>query len=128
MIDTGFAIRNNNDHVLSFDGRMLAISDQSQDEGRSTVYTLPTTGGTPKRITPKTPSYLHGWSPDGKWLVYTGGRDGEFDIYKIGVGRQRRGSPAHRLQGPRRRPRVQPGRQVRLLQLGRAAGRCSSGA
>jgi Tol biopolymer transport system component len=29
-------------------------------------------GGTPKRITPQTPSYLHGWSPDGKWLVYTG--------------------------------------------------------
>jgi WD40 repeat protein/regulation of enolase protein 1 (concanavalin A-like superfamily) len=83
VIDSGFAIRNNNDHVLSFDGRMLAISDQSQDEGRSTVYTLPTAGGTPRRITPKTPSYLHGWSPDGKWLVYTGGRDGEFDIYKI---------------------------------------------
>ena len=83
VIDSGFAIRNNNDHVLSFDGRMLAISDQSQDEGRSTVYTLPTTGGTPRRITPKTPSYLHGWSPDAKHLVYTGGRDGEFDIYKI---------------------------------------------
>ena len=82
VIDTGFAIRNNNDHVLSFDGRMLAISDQSQDEGRSTVYTLPTAGGTPRRITPLTPSYLHGWSPDGKWLVYTGGRNGEFDIYK----------------------------------------------
>ena len=59
-----------------------AISDQSQDEGRSTVYTLPTAGGAPRRITPLTPSYLHGWSPDGKWLVYTGGRNGEFDIYK----------------------------------------------
>ena len=75
VIDTGFAIRNNNDHVLSFDGRMLAISDQSQDERRSTIYTLPASGGTPKRITPLTPSYLHGWSPDGKWLVYTGGRE-----------------------------------------------------
>ena len=83
VIDTGFAIRNNNDHVLSFDGRMLAISDQSQDERRSTIYTLPASGGTPKRITPLTPSYLHGWSPDGKWLTYTGGRNGEFDIYKI---------------------------------------------
>ena len=39
-------------------------------------------GGTPKLITPLTPSYLHGWSPDGKWLVYTGGRKDEFDIYK----------------------------------------------
>jgi Tol biopolymer transport system component len=62
---------------------MLGISDQSTDEGRSTIFTLPATGGTPRRITPKTPSYLHGWSPDGKYLVYTGGRDGEFDIYRI---------------------------------------------
>jgi Tol biopolymer transport system component len=82
-IDTGFANRNNNDHVLSFDGTMLGISDQSTDEGRSTIFTLPAGGGTPKRITPLTPSYLHGWSPDAKFLVYTGGRSGEFDIYQI---------------------------------------------
>ncbi len=81
ILDTGFAIRNNNDHVLSFDGRMLGISDQSQEERRSTVYVLASSGGAPKKITPLTPSYLHGWSPDGKTLVYTGGRDGEFDIY-----------------------------------------------
>jgi TolB protein len=93
LIDTGFANRNNNDHVLSFDGAMMGISDQSTNEGRSTIFTLPTTGGTPRRITPLTPSYLHGWSPDGKHLVYTGGRNPsgtapastglEFDIYKI---------------------------------------------
>jgi TolB protein len=83
VIETGFAVRNNNDHVLSFDGTMLGISDQSTDEGRSTIFTLPAAGGTPKRITPLTPSYLHGWSPDGKFLVYTGGRGGEFDIYRI---------------------------------------------
>ena len=82
-IDTGFAIRNNNDHVLSFDGTMLGISDQSTDQNQSTIFTLPVGGGTPKRITPLTPSYLHGWSPDAKWLVYTGGRGGEFDIYRI---------------------------------------------
>lgn len=83
LIDTGFAIRNNNDHVLSFDGTRLGISDQSTDEGRSTIFTLPVGGGTPQRRTRLTPSYLHGWSPDGKWLVYTGGRGGEYDIYKI---------------------------------------------
>jgi TolB protein len=82
-IDTGFANRNNNDHVLSFDGTRLGISDQSQDDHQSTIYTLPAGGGTPKRITPKAPSYLHGWSPDAKHLVYTGGRDDEYDIYKI---------------------------------------------
>jgi len=80
-IDTGTSNRNNNDHVLSFDGTMLGISDQSA--GQSAIYTVPAVGGTPKRITPLTPSYLHGWSPDGKRLVYTGGRNGEFDIYTI---------------------------------------------
>ena len=69
LIDTGFAIKNNNDHVLSFDGAMLGISDQTGPSGQSAVCTLPVGGGTPKRITPLTPSYLHGWSPDGKWLV-----------------------------------------------------------
>lgn len=81
LINTGFANRLNNDHVLSFDGRMIAISDQTR--GQSTVYTLPATGGAPKQITTKSPSYLHSWSPDGKWLVYTGGRDNEYDIFKI---------------------------------------------
>ena len=81
VIDTGTNNRNNNDHVLSFDGTILGISDQSA--GQSAIYTVPSSGGTPKRITPLTPSYLHGWSPDGKRLVYTGGRNGEFDIYTI---------------------------------------------
>jgi len=83
QIDTATNIRNNNDHVLSFDGATLAISDQSADGGRSLIYTVPLAGGVPKRITPVGPSYLHGWSPDGKWLVYTGGRNDEYDIYKI---------------------------------------------
>jgi TolB protein len=82
-IDTGFAVRNNNDHVLSFDGTMLAISDQSQADRRSTVYTVPVGGGTPRKITTLTPSYLHGWSPDARYLVFTGGRNDEFDIYRI---------------------------------------------
>jgi TolB protein len=81
LIDTGTSNRNNNDHVLSFDGTMLGISDQSA--GQSAVYTVPVTGGVPKRITPLTPSYLHSWSPDGNSLIYTGGRNGEFDIYSI---------------------------------------------
>jgi TolB protein len=85
-INTGFARRNNNDHVLSFDGRMLGISNHADDNGgASVVYTLPATGGTPRRVTARAPSYLHGWSPDGRWLVYTGQRDNEFDVYKISV-------------------------------------------
>ncbi len=83
VIDTGTNIRNNNDHVLSFDGTMLGISDQSLQGVGSTIYTVPIGGGAPKRITTLAPSYLHGWSPDARWLVYTGGRNGEFDIYRI---------------------------------------------
>jgi hypothetical protein len=83
LIDTGTNNRNNNDHVLSFDGTMLGISDQSLQGTGSTIYTVPVGGGTPKRITTLAPSYLHGWSPDGKFLIYTGGRSGEFDIYRI---------------------------------------------
>jgi regulation of enolase protein 1 (concanavalin A-like superfamily) len=84
LLDTGPCVRNNNDHVLSFDGTLLGISDQSDVHGgQSRVFTLPVTGGIPKAITPLTPSYFHGWSPDGKFLVYTGGRNGKFDIYKI---------------------------------------------
>jgi TolB protein len=83
-VNTGFATRNNNDHVLSFDGRMLGISNHVPEEGgASIVYTLPAAGGTPTRVTAKGPSYLHGWSPDGRWLVYTGQRNDEFDVYKV---------------------------------------------
>jgi len=88
VINTGFATRNNNDHVLSFDGRRMGISHHAvEDSGASVIYTLPATGGTPKRVTPKGkgPSYLHGWSPDGRWLVYTGIRGDQLDVYKIPV-------------------------------------------
>jgi len=85
-INTGTVTSNNNDHVISFDGRMLAISSSSAaDSGNSIVYTVPLTGATPTRVTGRGPSYLHGWSPDGKQLVYVGQRGGEFDIYRIAV-------------------------------------------
>ena len=82
-VDTGFAVRCNNDHGISPDGKLLAISDQSQADHQSTIYILPITGGTPRRVTQKSPSYWHGWSPDGKTLAYPGQRNGEFDIYTI---------------------------------------------
>jgi TolB protein len=83
LIDTGDVIRNNNDHVLSFDGRRLAISSHSSEDGHSMIYTVPVQGGNPKQITGMGPSYLHGWSPDGKFLVFTGLRNGDYDIYRI---------------------------------------------
>jgi TolB protein len=84
-IDTGFATRCNNDHGVSPDGTLLAISDQSQGKRQSLIYTLPITGGTPRLVTQAGPSYWHGWSPDGKTLAFCGQRDGLFDIYTIAV-------------------------------------------
>ena len=86
VIDTGFANRNNNDHGVSPDGTMLAISDQSQENRRSIIYTVPIGGGTPARITKNSPSYWHGWSPDGKTLAFVGDRNGNLDIYTIPAG------------------------------------------
>jgi len=78
-IDTGSQVHCNNDHTLSFDGTMLGISSGSP----SIVYTVPIGGGVPRQITPTGPSYLHGWSPDGKFLLFTGERNHEFDIYRV---------------------------------------------
>ena len=84
VINTGFATRNNNDHVLSADGKTLGISHHTpEDSGASIVYTVALAGGTPTRVTARGPSYLHGFSPDGRWMVYTGQRHGELDVYKI---------------------------------------------
>lgn len=87
-VNTGFADRNNNDHGISFDGKMLAISHhrEGQPGGGSTIYVLPLGGGTPKQVTELTPSYWHGWAPGGKEVVYTAQRNGKtYDIYKINI-------------------------------------------
>ncbi len=82
-VDLGFANRCNNDHGISPDGSTLAISDQTQGDHRSRIYTVPIGGGTPTLVTPNAPSYWHGWSPDGKTLAFCAQRDGVFDVYTI---------------------------------------------
>ena len=83
VLDTGFATRCNNDHLISPDGTQFGISDNSQEDHKSFVYIVPIAGGAPRRITQKSPSYLHGWSPDSKTLAFVGERNGDFDIYAI---------------------------------------------
>ncbi len=87
MLNTGNAKRNNNDHVISFDGKWLGISSHRDGMagGGSTVYVLPLTGGEPTMVTDSTPSYLHGWTPNGKEVVYTAQRlssNPAYNIYK----------------------------------------------
>jgi len=85
-INTGEVVNNNNDHGLSFDGKMLAMSSSTKlADGRSgsMVYTVPVEGGIPKAITKNVPSYWHGWSPDRKTLVFCAERNGDFDVWGI---------------------------------------------
>jgi len=82
-IKTGTVTNNNNDHVISFDGKMLGLSNFVRELGGSIIYSVPVGGGTPTQITPRGPSYFHGWSPDGKDMVFCGDRNGEFDVYKV---------------------------------------------
>lgn len=84
LLETGFANHCNNDHGLSPDGGELVISHHGE-EGKSLIYVLPSKGGVPRQITPLGPSYWHGWSPDGRTLAYCAERNGEFDVYTIGV-------------------------------------------
>ncbi len=83
VLNTGDIKNNNNDHVISFNNKLLGLSSGVKELGGSIIYTVPLKGGTPKQITPKGPSYLHGWSPNGKDLVFCGSRDGKYDIYKV---------------------------------------------
>ena len=87
-LNTGFADRNNNDHGISFDGKLLAISHHRQGlpGGGSTVYVLPLAGGTPTLITEKTPSYWHGWAPNNKEVVYVAERGNNvYNIYRMNI-------------------------------------------
>ncbi|AYL94796.1 TolB family protein [Mucilaginibacter celer] len=83
VLNTNPAKNNNNDHVLSFDGKMLTIS--SGDGGPSIGYTVSSAGGEAIKVTQtgKGASYMHGWSPDGKYLVFCGERNKEYDVYRI---------------------------------------------
>lgn len=87
-LNTGYANQNNNDHVLSFDGKQMAISHHVGEKRISTLFTLPVTGSDkPMQITSADSghSYLHSWSTDGKKLIFTGQRKNQYDIWAIDI-------------------------------------------
>lgn len=83
LIYTGQCIQCNNDHVLSRDGKLLAISSGSKEEPQSRIWILQASGGEPDLVTENAPSYLHGLSPDGTTLAYCAQRNGNYDVYTI---------------------------------------------
>jgi hypothetical protein len=84
-INTGFATRNNNDHVLSFDGRMMGISHHAaEDSGASMIYTVAATGGEEMRLTTSKglddgPEY----TPDGAYIYFNSSRSGRMQIWRM---------------------------------------------
>jgi Tol biopolymer transport system component len=88
-LNTGTVQRNNNDHGISFNGKLLAISSHRDglSGGGSTIYVLPLEGGEPTLVTEKTPSYWHGWNPNNKEVVYVAKRDDNkpYNIYKADI-------------------------------------------
>ena len=74
--------------AVSPDGRTLAIDLQGS------IWTLPSTGGTAKRITDLfNDARQPAWSPDGKWIAFFGYRDGGYDIWAVAPD----GSNQHKL-------------------------------
>jgi TolB protein len=110
VMNTDFAKNCNNDHILSPDNKLIGISNQGTKTaggGSSLIYIVPVEGGIPQLITKDGPSYLHGWSPDGKTLAYCADRNHNYDVYTIPAkgGKEKRLTTAEGLDdGPEYSP------------------------
>lgn len=93
QINTGYATNNNNDHVFSFDEKLLGISNHNPDDnGNSSIYLMDPQGDSlPLKITKDGVgnSYLHSISLDNQTLLFTGFRNDKYDIYAIDVNSQK---------------------------------------
>jgi Tol biopolymer transport system component len=87
-LNTGSVQKANNDHGYTFDGKTLFISSGKPEikGGSSFIYKVDASGGEPVQLTPLTPSYWHGISPDGKSMVYCAARNGNYDVYQMDTG------------------------------------------
>jgi TolB protein len=85
----------NNDKAISPDGAKLAFSATLPPSEDSQVFLAKTDGSDIKRMAVASPSYFHGWSPNGKTLAFVAQRNGsdQFDIYSMPVS----GGPEKRL-------------------------------
>jgi TolB protein len=83
LFNTGFEVKNNNDHIVSYKSKVLGITHMEKAINDNWyVYKLPINGGEPVQLTFKAPSFLHGWSPDGRYILYTSKRNEQFELYR----------------------------------------------
>ena len=84
-IDTWPLHKLNNDHGLSPGGSLIAVSDESDPDGKSRIHVLHIDGRSARLVTEDAPSYWHGWSPDGLTLAYVAARGGgkSLNIYTV---------------------------------------------
>ncbi len=102
-IPEGYAC--NNDKALSPNGKKLAFSATPPGEKGSEVFLANADGTGIQQMTHTTPSYFHGWSPDGKTLAFVAqrGGSGQYDIYGVpaaGGAETRLTSNVHQDDGP----------------------------
>jgi TolB protein len=73
----------NNDKAISPDGTKIAFSATVPPNKGSQVFLADADGNNAKLMTPDSPSYFHGWSPDSSTLAFVAQRNGsgQFDIY-----------------------------------------------
>ena len=85
ILGVGAATKCSGSHGLSPDGKWMAISCNMPDKPQARVYIIPSTGGTPRQVTEHPASYFHGWSPDGKTIVFVRPDKGSFNLNTIFV-------------------------------------------
>jgi Tol biopolymer transport system component len=73
----------NNDKGLSPNGQLLAFSAGVGTAGQSFVFIAAADGSHVRKIDPVSPSYFHGWSPDGRFVVLVAKRANHFNIYRL---------------------------------------------
>jgi Tol biopolymer transport system component len=89
VINIDSNLRLNNDHAPSPDGKQIAFSASSPTSRQSQVYVSDADGSHTRLVVKATPSYFHGWSPDGRYLTYvhqhpgTDGAPANYDIFRV---------------------------------------------
>ena len=91
LINIDATLRLNNDHAPSRDGKLIGFSASSPASRQSQVYVSNADGSNVRVVAAATPSYFHGWSPDGRYLAYVyqhpgpNGAPANYDIFRVPV-------------------------------------------